>query len=88
MERPMIAEDAIRKRSYLIWQREGCVEGNSREHWLRAKAELEAELQVSYPKPGELSRIVVPRPQISHRPQRVVSARVPRAERPVTAATR
>ena len=84
----MITEEAVRKRSYRIWQREGCVEGKSCEHWLRAEAELEAELQVSYPKPGELSRIVVPRPQISHRPQRVVSARVPRAERPVTAATR
>ena len=84
----MITEDAIRKRSYLIWQREGCVEGNSREHWLRAKAELEAELQVSYPKPGELWQIVVPRPQISHRPQRVISARVSPAERPITAATR
>ena len=77
----MIAEDAIRKRSYLIWQREGCVEGNSREHWLRAKAELEAELQVSYPKPGELLRTVIARPPISQRPQRAISARVSRSER-------
>ena len=82
----MITDDAIRKRSYLIWQREGCVEGNSHEHWLRAKAELEAEVRVSYPKPGESRKIVVPRPQISHRPQRAMSARIPPSERPVTTA--
>jgi len=77
----MITEEAVRKRSYRIWQREGCVEGKSCEHWLRAEAELEAELQVSYPKPGELLRTVIARPPISQRPQRAISARVSRSER-------
>ena len=36
-------EEAIRLRSKEIWEREGCTEGLALEHWLRAKAELEAE---------------------------------------------
>ena len=38
-----IAEDEIRLRSYLIWEREGRAPGKEVEHWLRAKAELEWE---------------------------------------------
>ena len=37
------SEEAIRLRSQLIWEREGCPEGVAQDHWLRAKAELEAE---------------------------------------------
>jgi cytoskeletal protein CcmA (bactofilin family) len=37
------SEEAIRLRSQQIWEREGCLEGCAQEHWLRAKAELEAE---------------------------------------------
>lgn len=44
-----LAEDAIRLRSYQIWQREGCLQGNAVEHWLRAIAELEAELSAKTP---------------------------------------
>jgi len=38
-----IAENDIRLRSYLIWEREGRMPGKEIEHWLRAKAELEWE---------------------------------------------
>jgi len=41
----VLPEDAIRLRSYLIWQQEGCPDGRALSHWLRAKAELEAELR-------------------------------------------
>ena len=40
-----LSEDAIRLRSYLIWQQEGCPVGRALSHWLQAKAELEAELR-------------------------------------------
>ena len=41
------AEDAIRQRSYFIWEREGRPIGKEQEHWIRAKAELEAELEAT-----------------------------------------
>jgi cytoskeletal protein CcmA (bactofilin family) len=37
------SEEAIRLRSQQIWEREGGSEGYALEHWMRAKAELEAE---------------------------------------------
>jgi cytoskeletal protein CcmA (bactofilin family) len=37
------SEEAIRLRSQQIWEHEGCLEGCAQEHWLRAKAELDAE---------------------------------------------
>ena len=40
---PEPSEEAIRLRSEKIWEREGCPEGRAQEHWLCAKAELEAE---------------------------------------------
>jgi Protein of unknown function (DUF2934) len=36
-------DDAIRMRSYLIWEREGRPEGRHEEHWLQAAQELRAE---------------------------------------------
>ncbi len=39
----MTIQDAIRKRSYLIWEREGRPEGRNLEHWLKAEAELRVE---------------------------------------------
>ena len=39
----MITDKAIRERSYLIWEREGRPQGRNLEHWLAAKAEIEAE---------------------------------------------
>jgi hypothetical protein len=43
------SEDAIRLRSYLIWEREGRREGKDLDHWLRAKAELESERRADAP---------------------------------------
>lgn len=40
-----IPEEAIRNRSYEIWLRENCPSGRELEHWLQAKAELQAERQ-------------------------------------------
>jgi len=40
------SDEAIRLRSQLIWEREGCPEGLAQEHWQRAKAELEAEQEL------------------------------------------
>ncbi len=77
----MISEDAIRSRSFLIWQREGCPEGNALEHWARARAQLEAEHIASLLQSGELLRIVIARPPILRRPQRAVATRISRGER-------
>ena len=92
-----IPEDAIRLRSYLIWQREDCPQGAELDHWLRAKAELERELRAKtafntrfraspFPSPA----FVVPRVPISVRPSRTVSTRISPEHRPVppSAATR
>ena len=40
-----IPEHVIRRRSYQIWEREGCRDGRDLEHWFRARSELEAEFQ-------------------------------------------
>jgi hypothetical protein len=70
----MIPEDAIRQRSYLIWEREGCPEGKADEHWRRAKAELEAEFHELIS--AGWRRVSLPRLPISQPPQRVISARI------------
>ena len=36
-------EQRIQERAYEIWERAGCPEGKSVEHWLRAEAEIAAE---------------------------------------------
>jgi Protein of unknown function (DUF2934) len=76
----MVLEQAIRQRSYEIWQREGCPEGKAVEHWLQAGAELEAEQRAaSFPWGGTDCRaIVVPRLPISPPPRRVTSRRATR----------
>jgi len=38
-----ISEEAIRKRAYDIWEREGRQHGHDFEHWVRAQIELAAE---------------------------------------------
>lgn len=73
----MIQEEAIRQRSYLIWQREGRPDGRALDHWLRAKAELEAEFQASAGGSGDWRHTVMPRLPISRRPERIVARRVP-----------
>lgn len=72
----MIPEEAIRLRSYLIWQSEGCPDGQALEHWLRAKAELEAESRPSLQQVHEFERYVIARPRLMRAPQRFTSARV------------
>ena len=65
-------EERIRARSYLIWEREGCPEGKSEEHWLLAKAELEAEFEAECAAclDGKSTTFVVPLPLISSPPTR------------------
>lgn len=72
-----LPEDAIRLRSYFIWQREGCPEGQALSHWLRAKAELEAELQAG-PLPRMSFPFVMPRFPISVPPNRSISVKIGR----------
>jgi hypothetical protein len=38
-----ISDEAIRKRAYLIWEREGRPHGRDYDHWVRAQVELVAE---------------------------------------------
>jgi len=78
----MISEEVIRKRSYEIWQREGCPEGQADEHWFRAKAELEAEHHAAIFPWGERDcrEFVVPRVPISPPPQETVSRPIPRKD--------
>jgi len=87
-EKPMIPEQTIRLRSYLIWQQAGYLDGRALEHWLRAKAELEAEYMASLTWVDECERTVWPRLPILRPPQRLTSARIPRAERRVPPAER
>lgn len=42
-----LSENDIRVRSYLIWEREGCPNGQAEQHWYRAIVELETEKQPS-----------------------------------------
>jgi len=72
-----LPEDAIRLRSYLIWQQEGCPAGRALSHWLRAKAELEAELRAGTRPPARLS-FVMPRVAISEPPNKRISAKIGR----------
>lgn len=67
----MISEDAIRKRSYRIWQLKGCPEGEDLQNWMEAKAQLEAEMRAGGLRihDGDTEPVVPPRPQISERPQ-------------------
>jgi hypothetical protein len=69
------SEDAIRLRSYQIWEREGRPEGCAHEHWQRAKAELETEMQEAS-MAGMSADIVLPRLPISAPPLKSVSARI------------
>lgn len=66
------AEEAIRLRSYQIWEREGRPQGCSQEHWARAKAELEAEMQQASIA-GVTADIVLPRLNISTPPVRTIA---------------
>jgi hypothetical protein len=70
-----VPEDTVRLRSYLIWQQEGCPDGKALSHWLRAEAELEAELRAGAP---PRAPFVMPRVAISVPPNRRASTRIRR----------
>jgi hypothetical protein len=94
----MVSEEAIRQRSYEIWQRERRPEGKALEHWLQAKAELEGAAQqpakakfrtfeyhtILY-RFEEWQRTVLPKPRISAPPQILMAKRISRDERPAAA---
>lgn len=92
----MVSEEAIRERSYTIWEQQGRPEGKAIEHWLQAKGELEAERQPKRKSPAfeyyarlyrfeEWQRLVLPRPRISVPPQVTMAARISRDRRPAAA---
>lgn len=69
------SEDAVRLRSYQIWEREGRPDGCADEHWRRAKAELMAELQEASIS-GLSADLVLPHLTVTEPPQKIVSGRV------------
>jgi hypothetical protein len=75
-EEQMISEEAIRQRSYAIWEREGRPQGKAMEHWLRAKTELELELGGALSGPTDWAVTVMPRVPISCPPTRMMAKRV------------
>jgi len=94
----MVSEEAIRERSYEIWQQKGQPEGKALEHWLQAQAELKCEEQRSARlafrtfdyymmryRFEEWQRTVQPKPRISAPPQIVTARRISRDQPPVAA---
>ena len=78
--KPTPSAEEIRIRSYLIWEREGHQDGRSEEYWLRAKTELEAELEANWhaaSMEGETTTFVLPVLPISTPPSRSVSSKLP-----------
>ncbi len=78
--KPTPSEDEIRTRSYLLWEREGCQDGKSEEYWLRAKTELEAEMEAKWhaaSMEGEATGFVLPVLPISTPPARSISSKLP-----------
>lgn len=78
-QKPTPSEEEIRSRSYLIWEREGCQDGKSEEYWLRAKTELEAELEANWhaaSMEGETTAFVLPVLPIATPPVKSVSVKL------------
>ncbi|GAA0571619.1 DUF2934 domain-containing protein [Rhizomicrobium electricum] len=74
----LIGEEKIRARSHAIWELEGYPEGRAHEHWLRAIAELTAELErawLAIAEERERTEFVMPRPEVREAPQRVQAGR-------------
>ncbi|HTW54045.1 MAG TPA: DUF2934 domain-containing protein [Stellaceae bacterium] len=46
-------DDEIRALAYAIWEQEGCPEGRSLDHWLRAEAEIAVDPPVVTPDDGK-----------------------------------
>ena len=70
-----VSEDAIRQRSYEIWESEGRPAGRAEAHWQRAKSELEAKLatNIALPNPAV---VVIPRVPVRARPNRRVASKI------------
>ena len=82
-QKPTPSQEDIRNRSYLLWEREGRQDGKSEEYWLRAKAELEAEMEATWhaasieaSMEGETTTFVLPVLPISTPPSRSVSEKI------------
>ena len=78
-QQAIISDEEIRTRSYLIWEREGCQDGKSHEYWLRAKSELEAELEANWhaaSMEGETTAFVLPVLPIATPPIKLVSTKL------------
>ena len=78
-QNPAPSEEEIRTRSYLLWEREGCQEGKSQEYWLRAKQELEAELEANWhaaSMEGETTAFVLPVLPISTPPSKTMATKL------------
>lgn len=80
-----IPEETIRMRSYLIWKRAGCPQGNEAEHWRRAREEIEAEMRCAQAldKPAAY---VMPRVPVSSPPCKSISVRISHRTSPPNAA--
>ncbi|GAA0554646.1 hypothetical protein FHS83_001769 [Rhizomicrobium palustre] len=76
---PIVTDDEIRTRSYLLWESEGCQHGKDAEYWLRAKEELEREAAAKVQEAsmasmgGESTDFVLPVLPISTPPAKSVS---------------
>lgn len=81
----MISDEAIRQRSYAIWEREGRPDGKAMDHWLRAKVELELETGGGLSPSIDWTVTVMPRVPISCPPTRMLSKRVAKRNTAVAA---
>jgi hypothetical protein len=81
----MITDEAIRQRSYTIWERDGRPDGKAAEHWFRAKAELELERATAQFGATDWTIIVMPRVPISCPPTRVMAQRVMKSSQAIAA---
>ena len=72
----MVTEEAIRQRSYAIWERENRPQGKAVEHWFRAKTELELEADAARASASDWTNTVMPRVPISRPPTRTMAKRV------------
>ncbi len=74
-----IPEEHIQRRSYEIWETDGCQQGRDEEYWLRALAELEEELERSWQAalaPDATTDVVMPHFPVSQIPTRSESGRI------------
>lgn len=84
----MVLEQDVRVRSYFLWQRAGCPQGNDMAFWLRAEAELVAEARSGEAVQFRLERLVSARPVISSPPRKLTATRIAPREPPAPNAAR